>query len=374
MSLANTVSLNTNLNVDPFYDDFDEQKNFHRVLFRPGLAVQARELTTIQSILQNQIDRFAENIFREGSSVIGLEPEYVQHANYIRLRDSDSGGTSVTVTDFANTIITGANTNVQALVIKTTDGSEANTPHLKTLIVSPLRSAANGTGAFFLKGEKIFNAAGKTANIASPTDSVGFSSLYTTRQGILFAKDHFIRVPEQTIVLDKFGSNNSVDVGFTITESIVNSTSDTTLLDPAQGSFNYTAPGASRLKIEAILTAKAPHAQSSPNFVKIATLNEGRVEDMVDKPQYAAIRDYMAERTYDESGNYIVKGMSVRLRDHLNKGTNQGLVTLAKGGNTNLLVLDEIFDSSLDGQGTDDFFKIIKTMTKENIFINSLKI
>ena len=340
MSLANTVSLNTNLNVDPFYDDFDEQKNFHRVLFRPGLAVQARELTTIQSILQNQIDRFAENIFREGSSVIGLEPEYVQHANYIRLRDSDSGGTSVTVTDFANTIITGANTNVQALVIKTTDGSEANTPHLKTLIVSPLRSAANGTGAFFLKGEKIFNAAGKTANIASPTDSVGFSSLYTTRQGILFAKDHFIRVPEQTIVLDKFGSNNSVDVGFTITESIVNSTSDTTLLDPAQGSFNYTAPGASRLKIEAILTAKAPHAQSSPNFVKIATLNEGRVEDMVDKPQYAAIRDYMAERTYDESGNYIVKGMSVRLRDHLNKGTNQGLVTLAKGGNTNLLVLD----------------------------------
>ena len=117
MSLANTVSLNTNLNVDPFYDDFDEQKNFHRVLFRPGLAVQARELTTIQSILQNQIDRFAENIFREGSSVIGLEPEYVQHANYIRLRDSDSGGTSVTVTDFANTIITGANTNVQALVI-----------------------------------------------------------------------------------------------------------------------------------------------------------------------------------------------------------------------------------------------------------------
>ena len=41
--------------------------------------------------------------------------------------------------------------------------------------------------------------------------------------------------------------------------------------------------------------------------------------------------------------------------------------------NTNLLVLDEIFDSSLDAQGTDDFFKIIKTMTKENIFIISHK-
>ena len=112
MSLANTVSLNTNLNVDPFYDDFDEQKNFHRVLFRPGLAVQARELTTLQSILQNQIDRFAENIFREGSKVTGLEPNYIQNAFYLRLRDSDSSGSAITVSNFANTIITGANTTV----------------------------------------------------------------------------------------------------------------------------------------------------------------------------------------------------------------------------------------------------------------------
>ena len=41
--------------------------------------------------------------------------------------------------------------------------------------------------------------------------------------------------------------------------------------------------------------------------------------------------------------------------------------------NTNLLILDEIFDSSLDGQGTDDFFKIIKSLTKENIYIISHK-
>ena len=66
---ANSVTLSTNFNVDPFYDDFDEAKNYHRILFRPGLAVQARELTQMQTILQNQIDRFAEHIFREGSTV-----------------------------------------------------------------------------------------------------------------------------------------------------------------------------------------------------------------------------------------------------------------------------------------------------------------
>ena len=67
MALANTGSLTTNLNVDPYYDDFDETKNFHRMLFRPGLAVQARELTQMQTMLQNQIDRFGEHVFKEGS-------------------------------------------------------------------------------------------------------------------------------------------------------------------------------------------------------------------------------------------------------------------------------------------------------------------
>ena len=57
MAIANTVTLSTNFNVDPYYDDFDESKNFHRILYRPGLAVQGRELTQMQTILQNQIDR-----------------------------------------------------------------------------------------------------------------------------------------------------------------------------------------------------------------------------------------------------------------------------------------------------------------------------
>ena len=52
------------LNVAPYYDDFAENKNFHRILFRPGYAVQARELTQLQSILQNQIERFGSHVFQ----------------------------------------------------------------------------------------------------------------------------------------------------------------------------------------------------------------------------------------------------------------------------------------------------------------------
>ena len=95
---ANSVSLSTNFNVDPFYDDFDESKNFHRILFRPGLAVQARELTQMQTILQNQIDRFASHIFQEGSTVRGLEMYYDTNYTYVKLRDNNSTGSSVVIT------------------------------------------------------------------------------------------------------------------------------------------------------------------------------------------------------------------------------------------------------------------------------------
>ena len=60
----------TDLNVSPYYDDFADSNNYHRVLFRPSYAVQARELTQAQTILQSQIERFGNNIFKEGAMVI----------------------------------------------------------------------------------------------------------------------------------------------------------------------------------------------------------------------------------------------------------------------------------------------------------------
>ena len=64
------MTLNTNLNVNPYFDDFSPSKNFSRVLFKPGTPVQARELTTLQSILQDQVSKFGKHFFREGSVVI----------------------------------------------------------------------------------------------------------------------------------------------------------------------------------------------------------------------------------------------------------------------------------------------------------------
>ena len=74
------MAQNTNLNVTPYYDDFDKAKNFYRVLFRPGFPIQARELTQSQSILQNQIENMGTHLFKDGS-MIGLNDKLLH--NYV---------------------------------------------------------------------------------------------------------------------------------------------------------------------------------------------------------------------------------------------------------------------------------------------------
>mgnify|MGYP003346681070 CR=1 FL=1 len=57
-------------NVAPYYDDYDEDKKFLRILFRPGYSIQARELTQAQTILQKQVSRLGSYVFKNNSRVI----------------------------------------------------------------------------------------------------------------------------------------------------------------------------------------------------------------------------------------------------------------------------------------------------------------
>ncbi len=66
----------TDFNLSPYYDDFAESKKFHRILFRPAFAVQARELTQSQTILQNQVEKFGDHIFKSGAQMIPGEITY----------------------------------------------------------------------------------------------------------------------------------------------------------------------------------------------------------------------------------------------------------------------------------------------------------
>jgi len=335
--IANTVTITTNLNVDPYYDDFDETKNYHRILFRPGLAVQARELTQIQTILQNQIDRFAEHVFKEGSIVTGCQLIFDNQVTFIKLRDRSSVGTVVNSAAFLNKIITGQTSGVEASVILTNSGSEANTPNYKTLFVK--YTGANGSQRTFSNGEIITSTGGLSANLIT-SSAIGTTSLVKIGPGIVFAKDHFIRVNEQSIILDKYQANSSYRIGLEVFESIVNENIDSSLLDPASGSYNYAAPGAARLQLTPRLVKRYVSENSTNNFVELFYIKNGVIQAKSDKPEYNKIKDYIAERTYDESGNYVVNGLQPRVREHLLSGENQGVYTSADGGSASRLVIE----------------------------------
>ena len=74
-----------NKSVAPYYDDYDKTKNFHEMLFRPARGVQVREMNQLQSMFNEQIKRFADHTFEEGSVVIPGQTNYSTEYSFITL-------------------------------------------------------------------------------------------------------------------------------------------------------------------------------------------------------------------------------------------------------------------------------------------------
>ena len=109
----------TNLNVSPYYDDFDKSKNFQNVLFRPGFSVQARELTQIQSLVNNKIENVSSFLFKEGAMVIPGQIGLIKGLHAVRVQTTFNGETvdlSKYVNDTTPVTITGVTSNVRAQV------------------------------------------------------------------------------------------------------------------------------------------------------------------------------------------------------------------------------------------------------------------
>ena len=113
-------SQSTNLNVSPYYDDFDKFKNFYKVLFRPGFPIQARELTTLQSVLQNQVASVGSHLFKDGAMVIPGQVGWDNNVDCILLQSSFLGSEVENYRDsLYGATITGLTSGVKAEVINT---------------------------------------------------------------------------------------------------------------------------------------------------------------------------------------------------------------------------------------------------------------
>jgi hypothetical protein len=344
--MANTanLSLSTNFNVSPYYDDFDETKQFYRIVYKPGYAVQARELTQMQTILQKQIERHGRHIFIEGSIVIpGNFQLYCANTqssigplSYVKVKDIDASNNVVNISDFNDVEVEGVSSGVKGFVNIVIDGSDT-TPNTKTIYVDYLNvSNSNSAITTFQAGETLQSNVGSLKVV--DTNATGFGSAFRISSGVVFSKGFFIYFPTQEVVLSRYNSVPTCKVGFKIIETIVDSTSDSSLLDPALEASNYSAPGADRLRLDAELQVRDYNdPETIPDFVTLFTIKDGIIQTVAERTQYSILKDEWAKRTFDESGDYYVSGLGIELRDHLDTGTNGGVYSLAQGGNSALI-------------------------------------
>ena len=319
----------SNLNVSPYFDDFDSANNFYKVLFNPGFPVQARELTTLQSILQNQIEDFGSHIFKNGSVVIPGNIVYDNRYHAVKLNSTNFGiDISLYIDKFVGKKITGKLSNVSATIEKFVLPSTDPVDDV-TIYVKYIDGNDNFETSSFLDGEALVcdeNVTYGNTTIQANTDFAGLiaenatsiGSAASIGKGVYFIRGYFVNVSQQTILLDYYTNTPTYRVGLKVTESFVGAKDDDSLYDNAKGFTNFAAPGADRLKITLTLTKKLITDLDDTDFVELLRVDNGKIKKIQTKTDYSKIRDYIAERTYDESGNYTTKQFIPSLHNSLN--------------------------------------------------------
>ena len=324
----------TNLNAAPYFDDFNAENNFQKILFRPGFAIQARELTQLQSALQHQIEAHGSHIFREGAMVvpgqgtiqryyslklantfnnIQIDPsQYFNVDSPTTITGVESGVTAkvigfkaATTTDQALLYLSyeRAGTDFETVVFEDGEEITANT----TITHSTTSYAAATSSATTYASDYSVAAGSSEAELASAEGPAARTGLaFTIESGIYYIRGFFVNNLEETLVINNYAEDFTGTVGFAVTETIVTPEDESSLLDNSTGSSNYAAKGAHRLSVTVSLSTITASTNTN-NFIALIDVKNGKSNSIGRSTPYAALAKEFARRTMDESGNYTVR-------------------------------------------------------------------
>ena len=321
----------TNLKISPYFDDFDRSKNYQKILFKPGYSVQTRELNSVQSTLQNQIERFGQHVFKEGSVVIPGNVSFDLSFKAVLVQGLINGISVETYrTNLKGKIITGVSSGVQAEVVDTISASESEKETI-TLYVKYL-SAGNIENdiqlSTFKNNEVITDETETPVAVTSVQNATAYTgSSATIQSGVYFIRGFFVEVATQKIILDQYANKPSYKIGLQVNESLVTSDDDSTIFDNALGSTNFASPGADRLKIEPKFVKQNLTFSNSADFIELLRLENGKstLTSLSENSIYNELEKNLARRTFDESGDYTVKPYRFTVREALDTGNNNGV-------------------------------------------------
>lgn len=368
-----------NLNQYPYFDNFDPTKDFHQILFRPGIPIQSTELTQSQSMWRNQLSRFGDHVFSNGSRVTGGQAALNANVHSVSIASGYNtlhlktgyfikGQTSGMVGEIMDVIPATTSTDAYIIYIPRGRGTngfnftsgESISPYsdatLTTLVAIPCTATIETSTQVFVTGFKDndvltlsslsgisigtymsglglhvievdpasnnvrLNGAIVNDKVAEEVTAVNQCShetaLIGVDDGVFYLNGDFVRVGKQHVIPNPATRYPTATVGLVRVESIVTSDDDSSLLDPAQGANNYAAPGADRLKISLTLTSYSDIEFRDASFVELIRVERGVVTRNNKYTEYGEIMKTIARRTYDESGNYVVNPFIVNLKDY----------------------------------------------------------
>ena len=390
-------------NTEPYFDDYSAEKDFYRILFRPSYAVQARELTQIQTILQNQVSRFGDHVFKNGSQVIPGSVNVNNKVHFIKL-EKFTGTEDVTtyIKEFKNKVIVGETSGVRMVVIDTSaDSSVVDNLDEPTLYCQVEGTADNNETYRLQPGENIWaevednlistnfrltedqlvrrqliiKATGSegeepstyleapTVDFPNPASSnvLGYAYSVDVKAGIYYVDGIFVRNDDLKIYAGRFTNTPSYRVGFKVTEEYITPEDDESILDNATGSYNFAAPGAHRYQIKLSLVKLPLVSTDTFKFIELVRIVNGRVQTKIDRASYSELEKTFARRTHDESGNYEVNKFKLSIREHLNDGANQGMYP-------------ELIGTAVPGTVYGDPDKFVLVMDPGKAYINGYEI
>lgn len=301
------------LNIKPYYDDFDETKRFTQIVFNPGRAVQARELTQIQSMFKNQLRRVSKAFFVNGDKIEGGKIG-TGIKNYIKI-------TGIPTEEYIGRTFTNGTTKARIthigkeITLYNDDGTVKESRDYSKHLYYEFVGTSIGE---FSTNENIWTDVGSPAintKIVNEENAISTGTLAYIDSGVFYMEGHFHFVPQQEIIADHDKTIETLKLGLALIEDVVRAGDDNTLNDPASGHYNFNAPGADRVRSTLTLMTLDDAIKNYPDskFVEISQSKKGQIISLPSQPEKdASLLDRtLARRTYDESGNYIVRRFPV---------------------------------------------------------------
>ena len=320
-----------------YKDDYLDSDGYYRILFNSGKTLQARELTQMQTILQKQIERIGNNLYKEGAIV--SEGSFSPNSKYEFIKlNTATNSLPANYIGLVGTSFTGQTSGVIAKVLEVVPAAGSDPATLYVQYTSTLASPASTAGAIRMQsGENINNGSTSltvqtTNTVANPAVGTGYR--FSVGKGIYYSKGYFIFTENQSKIISKYSDAPTADIGFKIIEDVVTTADDTGLFDNQGSTPNLSAPGADRYRIRLAISTR-DEIDSDENFIHTHTVIKGQVASTITATDSYNIPNKMiAQRIFENSGNYIVKPFTAKFEldsssnNHLNLKISDGIAVV----------------------------------------------